>query len=221
MSRRVPVQEIRGSDPTLLEVQLSEMLRRPLGQLAPINVMDLIELASTEGRPRSLNRGLGAFVDGVARQIADIPSGRSWEEFLGELEELEGARVPLRFREILAQEAERDERAADRIGLLLVRWAEQEPIPFELGTRKARVTRAESRPRSSSREPSSAPREGHRRRSSGAGARARSRAAPVSGDPERQRTIQELCLEKLARASENGLAEPVLIAGVRHQAREQ
>ncbi|MBX2801165.1 MAG: hypothetical protein KTR31_26025 [Myxococcales bacterium] len=220
MNRRVPVQQIRGSDPTLLEVQLSEMLRKPLGQLAPINVMDLIELAHTEGRPRSLARGLDAFVEGVARQIADIPSGRPIEEFVEELEDLEGARVPNRFREILLEQIERDERIGDRITTLLERWSGQEPTPFELNARQARVTRAEVKRRGVAREASSAPRErrgrGTRRSSGGGGGSSR----PV-GDTERSAFIQDLCLEKLARASENGLGEHVLVAGVRHQAKSR
>lgn len=220
MTRRLPIQEIRGSDPTLLEVKLPEILRRPLGQIAPINVMDLIELATTEGCPRALSRKLQDFTKGVARQIADIPSGRSWEEYLDELQALEGSRVPLRFREILGAEAERPERSADKIQALLERWAEAEPQPFELNTHKAKVTRVEAPRRRASSESSGAPREGGRR-SGGAKARTRTSRAAAPVDSERQSFIRELCLEKLARASENGLGEKVLVAGIRHQARDR
>ncbi|HHO50368.1 MAG TPA: hypothetical protein ENK18_05710 [Deltaproteobacteria bacterium] len=221
MTRRLPVQEIRGSDPTLLEVKLSEILRRPLGQIAPLNVMDLIELASTEACPRSLERKLQDFTEGVARQIADIPSGRSWEEYLEELEDLEGTRVPLRFREILGGQSGRSERASERIEALLQRWSESEPEPFELNTHRAKVMRVEAAPprRRGASEPSSGPRE--RRRSGGARARTGSGRAQTPVDTERRSFIRELCLEKLARASENGLGEKVLVAGIRHQARDR
>ncbi len=224
MSRRVPVQEIRGSDPTLLEVQLSEMLRRPLGQLHPANVMDLIELATTEGRPRSLDRGLQAFVPKMAREIADIPNGPPFREFLDELRELPGERVPHQFREILAAEADREGRTDEGlVADLLALWAGEEPAPFEMGVRRARVVRTERRaPRGSSSEPSSAPRERTRQAGrAGSAAPRASRAGSSTADDGRLDLIRDLCLEKLARASENGLGEPILLAGVRHQVKDQ
>lgn len=222
MTRRVPVQEIRGSDATFLEVQLSELLRRPLGQVAPVNVMDLIELATTEGRPRSLQRGLDTFVDGVARQIADIPNGRPFVEYLEELQEIEPTRIPTQFREMLAAEAEREGRTdGSRIYELLERWAGIEPEPFELGLRKARVERPRPRAPKVSSEPSSAPRERRRSRGPGRSARPVQKARETLSDPERERFIRDLALEKLARASENGLQETILIAGIRHMGREQ
>lgn len=221
MSRRVPVQEIRGSDATFLEVQLSEVLRRPLGQVAPINVMDLIELSVTEGRPRSLEKNLENFVDGVARQIADIPNGRPLQEYLDELDDIDATRIPHRFREILLAEAQREGRTdVSRIHALLEAWAGIEPEPFELGLRKARVERPRPKAPQVAREPSSAPRE--RRRSAPRTSSART-AAPRNAlaDEERESLVRDLALEKLARASENGLQETILIAGIRHVARDQ
>lgn len=222
MTRRVPEQEIRGSDATFLEVQLSELLRRPLGQVAPINVMDLIELSTTEGRPKSLQRGLDNFVDGVARQIADIPNGRPFHEYLGELEGIEPTRIPMRFREMLLAEASREGRTDGAlIHALVEQWTGVEPEPFELGLRRARVERPRPRAPKVSSEPSSAPRD--RQRRSGA----RSSSGPVQkpretlADPERERFIRTLAMEKLARASENGLQETILIAGIRHMGKDQ
>lgn len=223
MSRRVPEQEIRGSDATFLEVQLSELLRRPLGQVAPINVMDLIELSATEGRPRSLERGLENFVDGVARQISDIPNGRPFQEYLEELEQLEPTRIPHRFREILMSEAQREGRnEEERIHELLERWSETPPEPFEMGLRRAKVERPRPRKPKVSSEPSSAPRE-RRRRTGGSRAAGSRVQTPRNAlvDEERERFVRDLVMEKLARASENGLQETILIAGIRHMGKEQ
>ena len=230
MNRRVPSLPLRGSDPTLLEVQLSELLRRPIGQIALVNVMDLIELANTPGRPRSLDRALHAFVDGVRRQVADIPKGRSWEDFLEDLNQLSGRQVPLAFRTMLAMEAEEPERAGTRVRAMLERWEPEPPDAFSLNTTAARIQRAEMvQPRAPASEPSSAPRErgeGRARtpreskpaapKAPGAAA---GRAKPVV-DIDRRDFIVGQCLERLARTSDKGLAETVLVAGVRHAARE-
>ncbi len=216
VSRRVPVQDLRGSDPTLLEVQLPDVLRRPLSQLAPLNVLDLVELANTEARPRSLGRGLDAFVLAVERQMADIPAGQPWDEFVAEFEEIGGERVPLRFREIWQAEAERRERDGEPALELLERWNTAEPEPFEFNARQARVQRTDPTKRKKT-ETGGRSRSPGRSRTSG-GSTPKGRSAPVV-DTERQAFIQDLVLEKLARASENGLGEQVLIAGLRHQAK--
>src|SRR5262249_22819788 len=79
VNRRVRVLPMRGSDSTLLEVQLPDLLRRPLGQIAAVNVMDLVALSEATGVPKSLERGLAGFVEGLGRRLADIPKGRSWD----------------------------------------------------------------------------------------------------------------------------------------------
>ncbi|MEQ1501269.1 MAG: hypothetical protein ABMB14_03520 [Myxococcota bacterium] len=228
MNRFVPVLPLRGSDPTLLEVQLPELLRRPIGQIALVNVMDLIELAVTEGRPKPLDRGLQAFVQGLRRQVADIPKGRSWEQFLDELGELSGTQVPLLFREMLAEEGREPERATARVSALLERWSSEPPEAFPLSTRKARIQRAEMvQPRAPSPEPSTAPRERGERAEGTGRTRTAKEKAPATPRPkpvvdiERRDFVVDQCLERLARTSDKGLAEAVLVAGVRHAAREQ
>ncbi|MEM6926505.1 MAG: hypothetical protein AAF602_06225 [Myxococcota bacterium] len=203
---------------TLLEVQLPDVLRRPLSQLAPLNVLDLVELAQTEERPKSLGRGLDNFVLAISRQMADIPDGQPWEEFVAEFEPIGGDRVPHRFREIWKAEAERPERSGESALALLERWAEAEPEPFELNARHAKVQRTDPTRRKKT-ETGGRSRSPGRTRSSGGSGGPKSKVPVV--DTERQAFIQDLVLEKLARASENGLGEQVLIAGLRHQAKGQ
>jgi len=202
---------------TLLEVQLPDMLRRPLSQLAPINVLDLVELAGTEARPKSLTRGLEHFVDVVERSMADIPDGQPWEEFVAEYAEIEGSRVPHRFREIWRSEATRRDRGGESAIALLERWSEHEPEPFELNTRTARVQRSDPTKRKRAESGGRARAPGRSRAGGSASGSSSKSSAPV--DSERQAFIQDLVLEKLARASDNGLGEQVLIAGLRHQAK--
>jgi len=220
--RRLPVQPLRGSDPTLLEIQLSDMVRRPIGQIAPVNIMDLVELAATEGRPMALDKALQAFVEGVGRQVTDIPKGRSWEDYLTELEELQGRQVPLRFREMLAAETTRDNRAAPRVQALLERWAAEAPEPFALGLTKAKVTRAAEMPIVRMGDGTGAPRERSERSSKTPRAPGAPRPAPrpkMVQDIDRFAFVRDQLVERLARATEHGLDEKVLVAGVRHAAR--
>lgn len=225
MNRRVPVLPLRGSDATLLEVQLPDVLRRPLGQIAVVNVMDLVALAESPGVPRSLERGLAGFVDGLSRLLADIPKGRSWDQFVDELSELSGRQVPHKFRAMLAAEADSPERAQARVQSLLERWSGEEPEPFQIGPRVTRIQRAEMvQPKAPSAEPSSAPRDrGERGERAPRAPKAPSppKAAKPVTDVERRDFVVDQAMERLARTSDKGLAEAVLVAGIRHAAREQ
>jgi len=220
MSSRVPAQDLRGADLTLLEVTLPELVRKPTSQLHTINVLDLVELAGTDGVSKSLAKALSSFVDNLGRQIADLPRGRSFDEWLEELASVPAGRVPTRFREILAHEGE--ERDHSGVRDLLASWEGTEPIAFELNKVKTKVQKAEAvKPRRPSPEPSSAPRGsgGGRARSSRSSSEpARKIAGPVV-DTERQTFLEQICMERLASATEKGLAEVVLVAGVRHRAK--
>ncbi|MCB9685749.1 MAG: hypothetical protein H6735_11975 [Alphaproteobacteria bacterium] len=230
MNRSAPVVPLRGSDSSLLQVQIPEMLRRPIGQVALVNVMDLVQLSITEGRPKAIDKQLQTFVGGVGRQVADIPRGRSWEMFVEDLEELPASQVPEMFREVVRAEAERRSELRSRVDDLLARWAEVEPEPFEIGTRHVRIQKAQmQQPRGPSPESSAAPRERTPRaggsssssRSSGDGAKTSTpRAKPIL-DTERHDYVVRQCVERLSRCtSDRGLAETVLVAGVRHAGRD-
>ena len=223
MSSRVPAQDLRGADLTLLEVTLPELVRRPISQLHTINILDLVELADTEQVSKSLRKLLAGFVDNLQRQIADLPKGRSFDEWLEEeLKPIDADRVPTRFREILAHEGE--ERDHQGVRDLIAGWSDTEPQPFVMGSVKTRVQKAEAvKPRKPAAEPTSAPREGGRRRASSkasgsSSTTARKISAPVE-DIERQKYLEQLCLERLNAVSEKGLAEAILFAGVRHRAK--
>src|SRR5688500_2177005 len=201
-------------------------MRRPIGQIAPVNLMDLIELASTAGRPKEIDAALQRYVDGIARQVADIPHGRSWESYLEDLEELEPAAVPHRFRALLEAESADRPDTTTRVRKILDRWATAGPEAFQISVGKARIQRAELvQPRGPSPEPSSAPRERDGTRTRGPSAKGdKAPAAPRSkpiADLDRHQFVVSQALERLGRNPEKGLAETVLVAGVRHAAKDR
>ena len=80
----------------------------------------------------------------MTRQVADIPKGRSWEEFLEDLSALSGGQVPLAFRTMLAMEAEEPERASQMVRALLDRapLAATDAIDTTTGLRVSRFRRS-------------------------------------------------------------------------------
>ncbi len=230
MRSGVPVQDLRGSDSTLLEVQVPDLWKLPLGQVHLLNVLDLFELHSTEGCPRSLKGGLQTFNDRTLREIRDLPFGASWDAFVGELAEVDAGRIPAVVRDLLAAEAERRDHSATRE--LLSALEGRDPESFEIGVRKAKVQRAEAvtPKKKRSLEPSSAPSEGRSRKSESSSSSSRSSASASSNanrvggpilDIDRHKFLQQIALERLAGTSEKGLMEAVLVAGIRHLAKDE
>lgn len=215
--RRHPLLKLRGTDPVMLEVQAQEMLRRPLAQLEPQNVLDLVALHELPDAPKSIAGALALQVSRMGAEINDIPNGRPWTEFLDEFDRFDGSQVPSTFRTWLRRESERGElRSPDRVHALLSKWDQVEPTPFELGKGMTRIhTTVHEAPPPKAR---SAPRE---RGPAAERAPAAPKAKPVSSeDTEKAAWITEVVLERIAGATESGLAEGVLIAGVKHRAKE-
>ncbi len=200
----------------MLEVQSQDLLRRPLAQIEPANALDLVALHELPEAPRTLKSALVAFVQRVSGEIADIPGGRPWLDFLEEFAAFGGGQVPETFRGWIARESERGtERAPERTHAVLTSWSADEPIPFALGAAHTKVVTVHHPPPANS---SSSPRERVPRAE---------RAAPTprlkavsSADTERRQWITDLVLERVAEAPEAGLSEPVLLAGVKYRAKE-
>ena len=213
MRRRIPVQDLRGSNLTLLEVQLQDLLLRPMGQLAPENVLDLLALAESPERPKSLASSLDQFVERCSKEVADLPSGSSFEEFLDEFQSVPGQRVPNVFRGWLTREADRDDRDEARIQGVIEVWSGAAPEPFQFGENEAQIERSAS----SSRSQAARSKPATTRRSSAANRRAVPKPESNEDSAAKRGAISRLCLERLGSSSEKGLAEPVLVAGIRHR----
>ncbi|MFT4626176.1 MAG: hypothetical protein ACI8PZ_004851 [Myxococcota bacterium] len=175
-------------------------------------MLDLMALSELEEPPASIKADLEDFRRRVHREVRDIPNGPEWTKFMTELEAIDAKRIPLSFRQVLIAETEREGRDIIALKETLEEWALEEPDSFVVGviaTPVARKAEQETR-RASAPKPK----------------RSRSRVAPKvavdSGiDPEKIEHVTEIILERLGSSSERGLAEKVLIAGIRHRAREE
>ncbi|MBA2321401.1 MAG: hypothetical protein H0V89_09615 [Deltaproteobacteria bacterium] len=202
----------------MLEVQSQDLLRRPLAQIEPPNVLDLIALHELPESPKALKNALAAFVQRVSGEIVDIPGGKPWLDFLEEFAVINGKHVPETFRACIAREAERGEaRAPERTRAVVAHWALEEPLPFLLGAANTRFVTVHHPPPASSPNASS-PRE-RAPRAERAAAAPKPKAA-TTDDSERRQWITDMVLERVAEAPEAGLSEPVLLAGVKHRAKD-
>ncbi len=212
MSRRVPVQRLRGSDPVLLEVQIQDLLRRPFAQLEPLNALDLLALAELPNAPASVRTELDDYRRRSRIEISDIPAGRSWAEFVEELRTLTAERVPETFRTWMTEELERPDRTSPDLAEWLSAWAPVPPLPFEVGARGAKVTRARAEP--------PAPTVVQKARAQRPTAAA-PRPEPTDADRERRQAIRAVAIDRIDDSGENGLQEAVLTAGIRFRLRDR
>ena len=207
MRRRVPEQPLRGSDITSLEIQTQDLLRKPVGQIAPVNVCDLFALASVPNLGGSFSTALGEFTDRITQEIADIPDGPSWEEFVDELRTIPGDRVPASFRALIGAECGRDDRNRSAMADVIGAWHDTTPADFLIADSQPKIQKSVSVAAEPKR------------------AKGSKRAAPKrvvkAVNPERVALIKRLALERVNGRLENGLKEAVLVAGIRHRARTE
>jgi hypothetical protein len=222
LRRRIPLQKLRGSDPTLLEVQTQDLLTRPSGQLEPANLADLFALAEHDSPPKSMRRGLDAFVKRCCVEIGEIADGQL-DAFVKDFVAVEPTRIPQSFRDLVIELSQRESRDPRKLQPLIEHFEGSEPEPFELGQNTVKVQRATAAntPRSSRSSRSSG-----RSRSSGGGRSAKPGPRKIdtgrpSMDIDKRNWVIETVMERLAEARESGLSEAVLVAGIRHRARSE
>jgi hypothetical protein len=224
VKRKVPVQKLRGLEPTLLEVQLQVFIEQPFRRVAVVNVGDLLELSRLDDAPANILRLVRGYREQVARDVADLPNGPGFDSFIEDMTEAPSTRVPLAFREILAAEREaRGEVEVAAIDTLLASWEGSEPEPFvitEPPKSSPVVKKVAEAPRAASKKAVKADGEPAPRRR-------RTAKPPVKRvdvpdlDPEQVAWVSQVILERLASTtSESGLGQTVLVAGVRHRARQ-
>jgi hypothetical protein len=220
--RRVPTQKLRGSDAVTLEIMTGDLVAKPLGQVSLANVADLFALAELEGLPPVMRRRLAPYRQRIGIEIGDLPAGPPIEGFIEELLGVEPGRIPMSLREALIAESERPKWGELEQALFArarEHWESAPPMEFEL---------EESRP-VMKKVAAEAPRDdGPARPGQARAARIpKERAAPTPRapkepevDPERAAWVRQVCMERLVASREKGLAEQVLVAGIRHRARE-
>lgn len=228
MAYRLNLGSIRGMDALSLEITVQNALRRPIGGVDPASLADLLALAELGGFSATIDPGLEAFVARMASEIADLPTD-VFTTLVTELDELGAARIPNSLRGHVITEVERESRAVALAAVAPVAkaWSDTEPEPFPLGGSTPRVARATEAKRNDARfKGSTAPR-GEPATTTTATKRAskkpntRTLDLTSSEDVDKDRYIEQSCLERLAGVSEKGLLEAVILAGVRHGARSR
>lgn len=215
MRRRVPVRSLRGADPVGVEIEVNGLAAKPLGQIAPENVADLFAISAKEDLPPGLRVRLRGVDERLTRQVEDLPNGTPFLDWIAGLSELSPQRVPYTLRAVVAAEIEAPKRGAPECAAavaLMEAWAAVEPEPFSFAAPKMipkKMTAA------------AAPREAQRPRERRAvEARPERVRVVVEVDKARVGWIRATALERLQPASERGLLEAVLMAGLQHRARE-
>lgn len=210
MSMRAPLQKLRGSDPVLLEVQVQDLLNRPMAQLEPANLADVFALAELDTVPKRLKRALEKFVERAMAEMAELPDGGSVKKFAAEISEVEPSRVPQTLRDHLRALAHRDGRDPEPFLTALLKLESAEPVPFELGKGETKPQRASLAPSSSTRSS----------RSSGKTRTRRVASTPIV-DSEKHDYLCQMVMDRLESSANNELGEKVLIAGVQHRAKDK
>lgn len=225
LRRRVPTQTLRGVDPITLEVLVGGLIDKPLGQVAPVNVADLCALAELgEEPPPNVRRRLAHYRQRISAEIADLPNGPELAAVVEEWKQVPAERIPVSLRQAWSGELEKPGRTWRELAILqdLVKaWEGTEPERFLIAAIPS-TSKTPKRTVAAAAEPKEAPPRQVLRAERPAKERAATPARREDTPEDKIRTnwIREVCLERLANATDNGLLETVLIAGVRHRARE-
>lgn len=204
---------------------MNALSAKPLGQLAPANVADLFAIDELEDLATTLRVRLKGFAERIGRAVGDLPNGEPFLTFANTIGELDDERVPESMRRMFEAEAgntKRTPREQARIAELLAQWAETPPVPFEMAAPKAvhQLPTAGKPTHSGMRVRGGAGVSVKRTSSSEPKAKVE-RAPKAVADPARQAWLRQVCRERLAGARDRGLQQVVLIAGVRHRARDR
>jgi hypothetical protein len=216
--QRVRIDNLRGMDETTLELMVGDTLRRPMSQMTPPTMADLIALSEVPKPPHGLKTALRLFKDRVAREVADIPDGGELKKFLADLHELPAVRVPETLRSALRVEAVnlgRSDYSREQISDVIASWDGVEPEAFMVGKGVPAIAEPARVLKSRSERPS----RGGRSTSTRKAAPARATRPVKLVDPERQDYLTQMIVERLNGYSERGLAENILSVGIAHKAR--
>jgi len=204
-------EKLRGLDPSTLEVQLPGMVAHPLGLAPLLNVADLFALRELEAAPKGVARLVKGYRERVTRELSDLPNGAPFLSFVEKITTSDPGRFPSSFRAMVQQEAEREGRGTAEqaaVAGLVEHWSGTEPQAFEIKEPPARskVERYSSKASGKTTKRTRSP--------------AARRVGIPAIDEDQLEFVSSVILERLAGKSESGLAERVLMAGVRHRARE-
>ena len=191
MERRTQLPKLQGMDPVTLQVTIADALRRPMRQLEPTTLVELLSLSEAEGLDSHLVKDLVTFQKRIAQEMGDIPDGTSWTEFIADIGGLAANTVPASMRSMMLHQKESPSRSQESVelaGNLLEQWSAVPPEVFVLGTGEAKIQRS-----TRTAKPRGGGESGKTRRS-----KPKRIARPkVEVDPARLRMLRGLCMERL------------------------
>ena len=203
MERRLHLGNIRGMDAITLQVSIADAVRKPIRQLEPVSVLDLLALSEACDAHPALSKMLTGFAERVAKEVGEIPSGSVWRDLVSDFGSVDAGRVPDTFRHLFRSEVEgRGEPVLESVPAVLERWTASEPTPFVISGNQAKIQRSTR---------TAKPAGGGEKRTAQRKART---VQKKEIDPVRQKFLRNLCLERLRGYTENGLSEKILVTGI-------
>ena len=207
--KRAHIEGLRKSDPITLSVLVQDLVRKPLVGLDPRSLSDLFALADEEALPGDLRRDLTKFRAQMLREIADLPDGEKFQDWLQDLLAVPASRIPDVLRQAVLSRVEDLGLRPATLELLEKAeqyFASQESAGVEITKRAAQ--RVQKGPDVLS------PEERKKRRASG-----QTRRVPkVEKNPERSQWIRADLLDRLGNYGGQGLKQAMLLAGAKHRA---
>jgi hypothetical protein len=206
---RMAVGGLRKADPSTLEILAADVLRRPLGQIDPATLMDLLALSEVPDQVGGqLAKEFTRFRDQMFREIADLPDGPVVADFCAELRAVDAAQIPKNVRNAFSEMLPevRTEEAVGGIEALLAHVEGTEPAAVALpmkaeplpatketgaGTPRKQVIKAKTKT-------------------------TKRRSTVV--DDRREAWIREDAIARLKNWGAKGLKESIVVAGARHRA---
>jgi hypothetical protein len=198
---------LRQSDPGTLEVLVAEVLRRPLTQIEPATLMDLLALAEVPDQiGGQLAKEFTVFRDQMFREIGDLPDGPVLADFCAELRTVEAGHIPKNIRSVFSDilPEVRTEEAVGGVEAFLAHVESSEPAAVSLplktealpdsketgaGTPRKQVVKAKPK---------------------------RTRRSTIVDD-RREAWIREDAIGRLKNWGSKGLKESIVVAGARHR----
>lgn len=205
---RMAVGGLRKADPGTLEILAADVLRRPLGQIEPATLMDLLALAEVPDQVGGqLAKEFTRFRDQMFREIADLPDGPVLAEFCAELRTVDATLIPKNVRNALSEllPEVRTEEAVGGIEAMLAHVEGTEPAAVAL------PLKAEPLPESKQTGAGTAKKQVIKARPK------RTRRSTIVDD-RREAWIREDAMSRLKNWGSKGLKESIVVAGARHRA---
>ncbi len=208
---RISIGGLRKADPTHLSILTQDVLRRPVTQIEPGTLADLLALSEIpEQLPTTMAKDLGRFRDQMIREIGDLPDGTGLADLLGEFMALDASRIPGTLRQGLKDSCgeSKHEEVAPAFEKLQSHWDGVQPSDLVLpraapAPSAAAATKAAGKPSRPATQvvPTKRP----------------ARRTAVQVDTRREDWVREDVMSRLVNYPGRGLKEPILVAGSRHR----